>query len=83
MATTTLYDQYTKIVLAGTTALGDIFLIGGIAAVNYLGNMAKISLLPNVPAGMPRSVAEAGFDAVKDVAKYTMYELSVKHIAPT
>lgn len=83
MAGTTLYDQYTKLMLAGTAALSDVFLIGGIAAINYLGDMAKTSLLPNVPAGIGRNVASAGFDAAKDVAKYTLYEMSVKHIAAT
>lgn len=76
-------DQWTRIMLAGSTALTDIFLIGGIAAVNYLGDVAKSSLLPNVPAGVPRQVAAAGFDAAKDITKYTLYEISVKHISPT
>lgn len=80
MAGTTLMDQWTKIVLSGTTAISDVFLLAGIAAINYLGDTAKSGLLPNVPAGMARDVASAGFDAAKDVAKYTLYEITVKHI---
>jgi hypothetical protein len=79
--TSTLLDQWTKITMAGTSALTDVFLLGGIASINYLGDMAKDSLLPNVPIGMARNFASAGFDAAKDVAKYTLYEMSVKHIA--
>lgn len=77
--TATLNDIYTRLNLAVTAAFSDVFLIGGFAAINYGGQMAKTSLLPNVPAGYPRSIASAGFDATIDIAKLVLFDISHKH----
>jgi len=76
-------DTWAKIMLAGNAALTDVFLIGGIAAIEYIGELAKTAVLPNVPGGIPKQLATAGANAAKDVAKYTLYEMSVKHISAT
>lgn len=81
--TNTLQDIYQRLNLAITSALSDVFLIGGIAAINYGGEIAKQSLLPNVPGGYPRMIAAAGFDATIDISKHVLFDISHKHAIGT
>jgi len=80
--TATVGDLYQKLNLAVTSALSDVFLIGGIAAINYGSGLFKNSLLPNVPGGYPRMIAAAGFDATTDIAKFILFDMSIKHGLP-
>lgn len=75
----TLTETYQKLNFAVSSALSDFFLIGGIAAINYGSGIAKTSLLPNVPAGYARMLAGAGFDATTDIAKFILFDMSIKH----
>lgn len=73
---------YMKLNLAVTSALSDVFLIGGIAAINYGAGLFKSSLLPNVPQGYPRNIVGSGFDATTDIAKFILFDMSIKHGLP-
>lgn len=74
-------DLYNKLNLAVSSSVTDVFLVAGIAGINYGRGIIKASLLPNVPAGMARNLADAGFDAAADISKFILYDLSIKHAA--
>lgn len=72
-------ELYQKLNLSVSAALSDVFLVGSIALLNMGGDWVAGNFMNSVPMGYPRMFAQGGLNAVIDISKFTLFDMSINH----